>query len=93
MSQLLTGSLAGPSVNLRLIFICRAHVRRTDKKAEASYHKMEEYMRHVEDWFRCREKINQAPVKERRVYLATDEPTVLIEARRKYVEIAVFGYE
>ena len=88
MSQLLKGSPAG---NVTLIFISRVHVRRTDKKAEASYHKVEEYMRHVEDWFRLREKINQAPVKERRVYLATDEPTVLMEARRKYVEIV--GYE
>ena len=69
------------------------HVRRTDKKGEAKYHKVDEYMRHVEDWFRFREKIDRAPVKECRVYLATDEPTVLIEARKKYVEIPVVGCE
>ena len=65
------------------------HVRRTDKinSREAALHQVEEYMRHVEDWFRFREKIN--PVEERRVYLATDEPRVLIEAGKKYVQIAI----
>ena len=64
------------------------HVRRTDKvSTEAKLHQVEEYMRHVEDWFRFREKIN--PVEERRVYLATDDPSVLIEARKKYVEITI----
>ena len=63
-------------------------MRRTDKvSSEAALHQVEEYMRHVDDWFRFREKIN--PVEERRVYLATDDPSVLIEARKKYVEITI----
>ena len=58
------------------------HVRRTDKvSTEAKLHQVEEYMLHVEDWFRFQEKINL--VEERRVYLATDDPSVLIEVRRK----------
>ena len=59
------------------------HVRRTDKvNSEAARHEVEEYMGHVEDWFRFREKLHPGPV-ERRVYLATDEPKVLEEARQK----------
>jgi glycoprotein 6-alpha-L-fucosyltransferase len=60
----------------------RLHIRRTDKiGTEASFHSLEEYMDHVEEYF------NQlhltTPVYERRVYIASDDPTVLNDAKIK----------
>ena len=61
---------------------CSVHVRRTDKVGtEAAFHGIEEYMFHVNEWFSLYEKIR--PVDRRRVYLATDDPSVLSEARKK----------
>ena len=63
-------------------FPCSVHVRRTDKVGtEAAFHGIEEYMSHVAEWYSLYEKIK--PVDKRRVYLATDEPSVLDEARKK----------
>ncbi|XP_045177027.2 alpha-(1,6)-fucosyltransferase-like isoform X2 [Mercenaria mercenaria] len=57
------------------------HVRRTDKKLEADYHRLEEYMKHVDKWFNIHVKND---TKSRYIYLATDNPDVLKEAQNKY---------
>ncbi len=59
------------------------HVRRTDKVGtEAAFHDIEEYMFHVTEWYKLYEKTHT--VETRRVYLATDDPALLNEARSKY---------
>lgn len=63
----------------------RIHVRRTDKVGtEAAFHGVEEYMRHVDNWFSLQERI-PGQIDKRRVYLASDDPNVLPEARQKFV--------
>ncbi|CAG5127662.1 unnamed protein product, partial [Candidula unifasciata] len=59
------------------------HIRRTDKLIwEAASFPVEEYMYHVEEYYDQIERTQ--PGITRRVYLATDEPTVLSEAQKKY---------
>ncbi|XP_015906014.1 alpha-(1,6)-fucosyltransferase [Parasteatoda tepidariorum] len=66
------------------------HVRRTDKiGTEAQFHSIEEYMEHVEDYFRLLEL--KSSVDKRRVYLATDDPTLLAESRKKYPDYIFYG--
>lgn len=66
--------------------IAGIHARRTDKvkgsQIEASFHSLEEYMGHVNNYFREVELYK--PVAVRRVYLATDDPYLLKEAQKKY---------
>lgn len=78
-------------------FLFRIHVRRTDKVGtEAKYHKLEEYMEHAEEYFQSIELVSLKSVK-RRVYIATDEPSVLKECHQKYVtnfsydDILIYG--
>lgn len=64
------------------------HVRRTDKVgSEAAFHSIEEYMKHVEAWYDRLDlrlsKDRSAEKATRRVYLASDDPSVLPEARKK----------
>lgn len=67
--------------------IVGVHVRRTDKiGTEASFHGIEEYMYHVEDYYKYAEK--KQKIKEKRVYLATDDPELLSEAKKKYPNYA-----
>ena len=62
----------------------RIHVRRTDKVgAEAAFHSIDEYMAHVDDYYNTVEKYRH--VDRRRVYIATDDPSVITDAQRKYV--------
>jgi len=66
------------------------HVRRTDKVGtEAAFHSVEEYMKYVEEWFRKYE-LAHSNVK-RRVYVASDDPKVLGECRKKYPDIEFLG--
>ena len=59
------------------------HIRRTDKiGTEAGYHSIHEYMSHVDQWFQIYEKTHE--IETRRVYIATDHPPILEEARKKY---------
>lgn len=59
------------------------HVRRTDKVGtEAAFHPIEEYMVHVEEHFQLLARRMQ--VDKKRVYLATDDPALLKEAKTKY---------
>ncbi|XP_041354464.1 alpha-(1,6)-fucosyltransferase-like [Gigantopelta aegis] len=66
--------------------IVGVHVRRTDKVGvEAAFHSIEEYMAYVDDYYdkleaRKPELLNV----QRRVYLATDDPNLLKEAREKF---------
>nr|XP_054096053.1 alpha-(1,6)-fucosyltransferase isoform X3 [Callithrix jacchus] len=58
------------------------HVRRTDKVGtEAAFHPIEEYMVHVEEHFQLLARRMQ--VDKKRVYLATDDPSLLKEAKTK----------
>uniref|UniRef100_A0A8C9FZ33 Fucosyltransferase 8 n=1 Tax=Pavo cristatus TaxID=9049 RepID=A0A8C9FZ33_PAVCR len=59
------------------------HVRRTDKVGtEAAFHPIEEYMVHVEERFELLAR--RMLVDKKRVYLATDDPSLLQEAKSKY---------
>ena len=57
-------------------------VRRTDKiNTEAAFHSIDEYMVHVEEWY---EQLSLTQtVEQKRVFIATDEPTVIKEAKDK----------
>ncbi len=60
------------------------HVRRSDKiGSEAAFHNLDEYMKHVEEFFVLYEKMHPGKLTARNVYLATDEVSVLLEAKQK----------
>ena len=62
--------------------LCSVHVRRTDKiRREAKFHGIEEYMLHVIQYYEYLE--TRQTVDRRRVYLATDDPSVLQQATQK----------
>ena len=59
----------------------RIHIRRTDKVGtEAKSYPVSQYMENAEKWFVEYEK-KHGVLKQRTIYLATDEPDVLKEAR------------
>ena len=62
-------------------FYFSLHVRRTDKTREAAYHALEEYMVHVVEWYDSYELSH--PNIQRKVYLATDEQSIIKEAKRR----------
>uniref|UniRef100_H3D3V5 Alpha-(1,6)-fucosyltransferase n=1 Tax=Tetraodon nigroviridis TaxID=99883 RepID=H3D3V5_TETNG len=65
--------------------IVGVHVRRTDKVGtEAAFHPIEEYMIHVEEQFQLLAR--RVHIDKKRVYLATDDPSLLQEAKNKYPE-------
>ncbi|CAB1343076.1 unnamed protein product [Coregonus sp. 'balchen'] len=60
--------------------IIGVHVRRTDKVGtEAAFHPIEEYMVHVEEQFQ--HMARRIHLDKKRVYLATDDPSLLQEAK------------
>ena len=61
------------------------HIRRTDKIKEASFHSLDEYMQHVETYYNQREHREGEMI--RKVYLATDDPSVLNDAIKRFVYI------
>ena len=62
---------------------CRLHIRRTDKVgSEAAYHNVQEYMQHAVAWFDALDA-RTAHKHKRRVFIASDEPTVIPEARNQ----------
>lgn len=71
--------------------IVAMHIRRTDKKREASYHDVAEYMQHAEDFF-SRLELTGAVV-QRRVFVATDEPSVIKEIKTKFSSYIVISNE
>ena len=67
-------------------FLCSVQVRRTDKiNTEAAYHGIDEYMLHVEEWYQKHGMTHH--IERKRVFIATDDPTVIKEARTKLVSI------
>jgi glycoprotein 6-alpha-L-fucosyltransferase len=59
------------------------HVRRTDKVGtEAAFHAIDEYMPHVDEYFRVQDLINDKQTK-RVVYLATDDVQVIKDAKER----------
>ncbi|CAH1371450.1 hypothetical protein MTP99_012929 [Tenebrio molitor] len=70
--------------------IVGVHVRRTDKVGtEAAYHGIEEYMTVVEEYYKQLEL--KETVSQRRIYLATDDPKVIADAKSKYPLYEVLG--
>lgn len=70
------------------VCLSRVHVRRTDKVGtEAAFHPIEEYMLHVEEQFQ--HLARRVHVDKKRVYLATDDPSLLQEAKTKSVSRSV----
>ncbi|KAF2348662.1 SH3 domain, partial [Trinorchestia longiramus] len=70
--------------------IVGVHVRRTDKiGTEAAFHPIEEYMRYVEEYFTDLSLTN--PSVKRRVYIASDDPNVVKDAKNKYPNYEVLG--
>ncbi|CAN8003953.1 unnamed protein product [Ixodes hexagonus] len=67
--------------------IVGVHIRQTDKSREAAYHSVEEYMSHVEEYY-ARLSLT-THVKEKRVFVATDEPKVVSEIREKFPDYLV----
>uniref|UniRef100_A0A1I7XK46 Alpha-(1,6)-fucosyltransferase n=1 Tax=Heterorhabditis bacteriophora TaxID=37862 RepID=A0A1I7XK46_HETBA len=73
----------GPVVGLQ--------VRRTDKVGtEADFHSIDEYIQWTEIWFKVQER-KQGRNITRRVYIATDDPSVIPETRQKYPNYEVYG--
>ncbi len=69
-----------------IALLSRVHVRRTDKVGtEAAFHPIEEYMVHVEDHYKS--LAQRMHVDKKRVYLATDDPSLLQEAKSKWVHV------
>lgn len=64
----------------------RVHIRRTDKIG--SFHKLEEYMYYVEQFYKL-QKMNERNV-FKSIYLATDDPTLFEEASKKRVRVVLF---
>ncbi|CAG9765491.1 unnamed protein product [Ceutorhynchus assimilis] len=67
--------------------IVGVHVRRTDKVGtEAAFHRLEEYMMEVDEYYAQLALKQPNDVIVKRVYLASDDPKVLLEAKSKYPE-------
>ena len=59
-------------------------VRRTDKKSEAHYYPLEEYMTHVDNYYLGLDLASPSGIPVlRRVFLATEEKSLITEARKK----------
>ncbi|XP_075727343.1 uncharacterized protein LOC119165240 isoform X2 [Rhipicephalus microplus] len=62
--------------------IVALHIRRTDKKREAAFHDVAEYMQHAEEFYSSLALRGQ-PV-QKRVFVSTDDPKVITEIIRKF---------
>lgn len=70
--------------------IVGVHIRRTDKLiSEAQFHNVSEYMRWVDDYYDQLETLEK--VEKRRVFMASDDPSVFEEARKAYPHYEVIG--
>lgn len=70
--------------------IVGVHVRRTDKVGtEAAFHGIEEYMNVVDEYYNQLEL--KKKVDKRRIYLATDDPKVIADAKSKYSHYEILG--
>ncbi|XP_025202573.1 alpha-(1,6)-fucosyltransferase-like [Melanaphis sacchari] len=71
---------AGPVVGV--------HITRTKKIK--SFHKLEEYMYHVEEYYKLQE-LNNIIINSKTIYLATDDPTLFKEVYFRYTEYKILG--
>lgn len=70
--------------------IVGVHIRRTDKVGtEAALHSVDEYMKWVDEYYDHRAMIEK--IEKRRIFLASDDPKVITEAREKYPHYEVIG--
>lgn len=70
--------------------IVGVHIRRTDKVGtEAAFHGLDEYMRSVDEYYNQLEMVEK--IDKRRIYLASDDPKVIEEARKNYPHYEVIG--
>lgn len=77
-------------IHLNFFYHFSVHIRRTDKVGtEANYHGIEEYMSAVEEYYNQLEM--KHPVDVRRVFIASDEPKVIADARRLYPKYEIIG--
>ena len=60
------------------------HVRRGDKNQEYPFQPIEDYMKHVEEFFEQIEIKNGRKLEEKRVYMASDETNMLDECQQKF---------
>ena len=89
MCWVIYSSLQNRSIQINLtysniqFFLNRVHVRRTDKVGtEAALHYLDEYMKHVDAFF-DKYDLTYDKIVKRTVYLATDEVSVLTEAKSR----------
>jgi glycoprotein 6-alpha-L-fucosyltransferase len=62
--------------------IVGVHVRRTDKVGtEAAFHSLAEYMKSVDEYYMQLEQVQY--IEKRRIFLASDDPKVIDEARKR----------
>ena len=52
---------------------------------EAAFHGIDEYMVYVEEYFNLLSVRQQ--IKQKKIYLATDDPNLLEETRKKYASV------
>ncbi|TRY62878.1 hypothetical protein TCAL_10341 [Tigriopus californicus] len=68
------------------------HVRRTDKVGtEAAFHGVDEYMKHVKEYFQLQEVRQGRPIVTKSVYVASDDPKVLAECQKNYPDFTFHG--
>uniref|UniRef100_A0A224XLR6 Alpha-(1,6)-fucosyltransferase n=1 Tax=Panstrongylus lignarius TaxID=156445 RepID=A0A224XLR6_9HEMI len=71
--------------------IVGVHIRRTDKVGtEAAFHSSDEYMSHVEDYYKQLAFNSSKPI-TKRIYLASDDDKVFSEIRSRYPDYVVLG--
>ena len=79
-------------LNMVWWFFERFHVRRTDKVGdEAGFHSINEYMLYAEEWYDTYEL--KHPGTPRKVYIASDDPKVVEEARSQWVYKCVYLHD
>lgn len=75
--------------------IVGVHIRRTDKVGtEAAFHSVDEYMTGVKDFYdqlAMKSDGALAQGEKRRVFIASDDPAVIAEARKKYPDYEIIG--
>lgn len=69
--------------------IVAMHIRRTDKKREAGFHDVAEYMQHAEEFYSAL-ALRGLSV-QKRVFVATDDPTVITAIRSKFPSYKVIS--
>ncbi|CAF0725864.1 unnamed protein product [Didymodactylos carnosus] len=68
------------------------HVRRTDKiGSEASYHDISEYMKYVQEYYDIHQYQYPSVKLVKRVFIATDDPSVFKDARSKFPDYIFYG--